>query len=72
MKAFTSQGSLAKAEAAWAAAQRLKQFGYAEISRDISASTELATHIVRGWERLPRGSYGIAPTISAGPTRNND
>ncbi len=51
MKAFTSPQSLAKAEAAWAAAQRLQQFGYAEISRDVSASTELATHIVRGWER---------------------
>ena len=48
MKAFTSPQSLAKAEAAWAAAQRLQQFGYAEISRDVSASIELATHIEIG------------------------
>lgn len=39
------------AEAAWAAALRLRIFGYAEISSEISISLDRATEIVRAWVR---------------------
>lgn len=41
---------LALNEASWAVARRLGQFGYAEISAELSITMEVATKIVRGWE----------------------
>jgi hypothetical protein len=49
-RSYTSAASKAKAEAAWATAQRLQQFGYGEFCRELSIPMEFATHIVRGWE----------------------
>ena len=49
-RAFNGSISQAKREAAWSVALRLQQFGYAEISSEITASMDLATNIVRGWE----------------------
>ena len=51
---LTSARSIAKAEAAWSAAQRLQQFGYCQISSEISCSMTMATHIVRTWLREGR------------------
>lgn len=51
MKAYTSPASLARADAAWSLANRLQQFGYAEIATGISANIEFATHFVRLWEK---------------------
>ena len=47
---YQSPNSLAKAAAAWTAAQRLQQFCYANISFEVSTSLPHATHIVKGWE----------------------
>ena len=47
---FTGAESEAKRVAAWTAALRLQQFGYAEISDAVTASIALATNIVRRWE----------------------
>lgn len=50
MKPLTRQSSQARAEAAWALAERLQQFGYAEICIGLSASQKFVTQIVKGWE----------------------
>lgn len=41
----------AKTAAAWAAAQRLQQFGFGEICRDVSLSMRFVYQIVNEWER---------------------
>lgn len=51
MKAFTSAASKTRAEAAWTLAQRLQQFGYAEIASGVSASMDFAMFFVRIWEK---------------------
>ena len=52
MKNFNGPLTAVKAIAAWNAALRLQQFGYSNISREISVSVAFATEIVRGWESL--------------------
>jgi hypothetical protein len=52
MSRFASKTSVALAEAAWALALRLQQFGYADISSGVSVSMKFATHFVREWENL--------------------
>lgn len=47
---FSGPISQAKREAAWPVALRLQQFGYGEISNEITASMDFATNIVRRWE----------------------
>jgi hypothetical protein len=51
MKTYASPESLAKAAAAWTAAQRLQQFGYGDISFEVTVSVGHATFIVKGWEK---------------------
>lgn len=46
---FNGAVAQAKTIAAWPVAVRLQQFGYQEISREMTSSMELATFIVRGW-----------------------
>lgn len=46
----TAQTKAAIAEAAWAKAQTLGSFGYAEISAEMNISMDRATEIVRAWE----------------------
>ena len=48
--AVTRKNREAVAEAAWALALRLSQFGYGEIAAGIKISIEQATRIVRGWD----------------------
>lgn len=45
----TKANFLAVSEAAWTAALRMEQFGYAEIATAVKISLEQATRIVRGW-----------------------
>ena len=48
--AVTRKNREAVAEAAWALALRLSQFGYAEIAAEMKVSIDQATKIVRGWD----------------------
>lgn len=50
-KAYSSPKSREKAEAAWIVALRLQQFGYADISSEVTIPIEFATHIVQAWNR---------------------
>lgn len=51
----TTSTRIAAVEAkAWAIAQRVGVFGYAEIAAELSISMEAATKIVRGWEEKGR------------------
>jgi hypothetical protein len=47
----TKANILAVQEAAWAKAQLMDRFGYAEISHSMKISIEQATKIVRGWQK---------------------
>lgn len=49
--AVTKANFLAVSQAAWAKAQKLDAFGYADISHAVGISVEQATRIVRGWLR---------------------
>ena len=64
-KAYSSPKSREKAEAAWTVAMRLQQFGYAEISSEMTIPIEFATHIVQAWNREGRIRV-ITPHSGAG------
>ncbi len=48
---LTPDTYLAVADAAWAKALRMTNFGYGEIAAEMQISMEQATRIVRGWQR---------------------
>lgn len=64
-KAYASPKSREKAEAAWIVALRLQQFGYAEISSEMTIPIEFATHIVQTWNRDGRIRV-ITPHVGSG------
>lgn len=64
MKTYSSPESEAKAAAAWTVARRLEQFGYGEISVEVSVSMQHATAIVRGWETAGRVRRISTPAAS--------
>ncbi|MDT8856458.1 hypothetical protein RNZ50_15800 [Paracoccaceae bacterium Fryx2] len=53
----TKETQAAVADAAWAVATRLPEFGYAEISAELKITMEHATRIVRAWEKA--GACGV-------------
>ena len=67
MKGFPGLQAKDKALAAWPAALRLQQFGYGEISREVSVSIKVATAIVRAWEN--DGKVRAISDVRRGPGR---
>jgi hypothetical protein len=60
--AVTRKNRESVAEAAWALALRLTQFGYAEIAAEMKISIDQATRIVRGWD-----AQGALELLQSGP-----
>lgn len=63
---YKSPAGLAIIDAAWTAALRLQQFGYAEIASEVSIDVKRATQIIRVWEgqgrlRVIRGGVNGRP-----------
>lgn len=56
----------ALADAAWAVAERLGKFGYAEISAELGISMKRAARIVRSWR-----AAGACDLIQSGPKNRN-